>query len=497
MHAYCIVVVFALLIPLSLGLVTVNAPTSAIACDPVQFTWQGGTGPWLLVTPSFHVCSILSESPPNPALENLGSSAAPPFTWVVDAKLIGTTVFLSVQDSTGDSGQSSPFTIVHPGLGSACGGSEATSGGGGEVGAIGGGANSTATGGDGSGGGNAGGETSPPPRGGSQGSSPQGGSQAPDSSSSSSAQNPPSSPTSTSSPSTSSSPSSTTSPAESPAAFNFNTASGSSSTSSTNSLSPPTFTLSDDVSGLGGQIQPASSVVQSGVSSTGITQDGASNNNNNFTKKNVMSGAIIGGIIAAAIVVLLGAFCVLRWYRRRRLNAPDTLSYPFSYTGTEASGSTPREMVGRSGYPASTFSSWGNHGDLDERAVSPSEGHSLWEPGQGTIESRYQAAFGFTPGHASSSSVDRNDPSPQAQQRFRSRGPIPKSMTDACHAGPSDSSMAIMSEQPYTAIINEGPPAHTFDEIRPQAMPSWGTAHDMMAGRHPVVAGYPPPYTSK
>jgi len=164
--------------------------------------------------------------------------------------------------------------------------------------------------------------------------------------------------------------------------------------------------------------------------------------------------------------------------------------YPF----TANTASTPREMAGRSGYAASTFSSWGNHGDLEERALSPaaaasSEGHALWEPGQGTIESRYHAAF--TPGHnASSSSIDRNDPS--SRQRFR--GPIPKSMTDVYNAGASDSSTAILGEQPYNTERADGNPVQTFDEIRPQAMPSWGTMHDMM-GRQPVV-GFPPPYTS-
>jgi hypothetical protein len=161
-------------------------------------------------------------------------------------------------------------------------------------------------------------------------------------------------------------------------------------------------------------------------------------------------------------------------------------------------------MVGRSGYPPSVFSSWGNHGDLDERALSPTatavhstEGQPMWEP-QGTIESRYQAAF--TPGHGSSSSIDRNDPN---SHHFRSRGAIPKSMTDAYHAGPSNragpssSSAAIMGEQPYSPNLNDGHAPQVFDEIRPQEMPSRGTAQEMMAGRHPVVVGYPPPYTSK
>jgi len=164
-------------------------------------------------------------------------------------------------------------------------------------------------------------------------------------------------------------------------------------------------------------------------------------------------------------------------------------------------------MVGRSGYPASTFSSWGNHGDLaDERALSPAipvvnTEAPPWEAGQGTIESRYAAAVTpghtvFTPGHtASSSSIDRNDPT--AQRRFR--GPAPKNMIDVFHAAPADSPpSAIMGEQSNSphAQSNEGSPAQVFGEIRPQEMP-WGRMHDMMAGRDPVVVGYPPPYTSR
>ena len=142
------------------------------------------------------------------------------------------------------------------------------------------------------------------------------------------------------------------------------------------------------------------------------------------------------------------------WYIRSAPPVPRVrwiLSLPISirliFAFPEAS--IPREMVGRSGYAPSTFSSWGNHGDLaDESALSPTSAGVTstesppWE-GNGTIESRYAAAF--TPGHtASSSSIDRNDPT--AQRRFR--GPIPKNMMDALHPGPADSSSsAILAEQ--------------------------------------------------
>ncbi|KAJ7267608.1 hypothetical protein B0H12DRAFT_117097 [Mycena haematopus] len=467
MHAYCIVAVFALLIRLSFS-ITVTTPVGTIACDPVELSWQGGTGPWFQ--------SILSSTPPNPAIEVLGSSTGPPYTWVVDSDIP------AVEDNVGDVGQSSPFTIARPGLGSACGSDQISGGSGGTSSAP------LPTGGstDPEGGtGNASNSASPPTTTNTGGGAttgaggtsqhPQGGSQDPGDSSAGSPQADPNassdsdpSISSTSSSSTSSSTPIAVSSTQSPAGFNFHfSASRSSSAITTNSLGSSAFTLSDPVGG-GGPIEPATGVLQTGVSSTGTAGNNDASNNSSFSKKNAISGPMIGGIIAATVV-----------------------AYPFSPTDT---GAVPRVMIGRSGYPASTFSSWGNRGDLDERPVSPmvsTEGPPLWEGGQGTIESRYQAAF--SPGHAASSSIDRNDPS--SHQRFRSRGPIPKSMTDARHVAPFPPPPAIVSETPYTAVLKSrgGPTTATFDEVRPQAMPS---IHDMMAGRQPVVAGYPPSYTT-
>ncbi|KAK7005920.1 hypothetical protein R3P38DRAFT_1723920 [Favolaschia claudopus] len=169
------------------------------------------------------------------------------------------------------------------------------------------------------------------------------------------------------------------------------------------------------------------------------------------------------------------------------------MSYPFSPhdTGT-------REMVGRSEYPASTFSSWGNHGDLDERVVSPTmvsaDAYPSWETtAHGTIESRYQAAF--TPGHASSSSIDRNDPSPH--QRFRSRAPIPKGMTDTRHVVPSETPVNLIDER--IASANQVSSTNALNDTQPSAMmvPAARAVRDAMTGRQPPVSGYPPPYTSQ
>ncbi|KAJ7680782.1 hypothetical protein DFH06DRAFT_1405452 [Mycena polygramma] len=479
------------------------------------------------------VRSILSAASPNPALVNLEPSNEPSTTWIIDLSP-GTSVILSVQDSTGDSGQSSTFSIharATLGGGSCDGTSQGTGGGngtttvappnGGPV-KIGSGNSTGTNGGDGnagdsgagdSGAGDSGtqgisdtssspgGSQASPSQGGSQASSPEahGGSQPTPSQGSDSSSVPsghnlsPVSPASDPSSSTSLPTSFAQSSGQSASASNSNSASGSSnSNEAIDSLASPTFTLPESLAGPGGQIQPATSVLQSGVSSSGTEQTGLSDN---AAKKTVKSGPIIGGVIAAIVCVLLAAFCVLRRCRRRRPDAPDRLSYPFSMGDTEAA--VRREMSGRSGYPASNFSSWGNRGDLDERALTPagagsSEGQPMWEAGYGTIESRYQAAF--IPGHtASSSSIDRNDPT----SHRRGHGAVPKSMTDTYHAEPSSPSTAIVEEQSHTTDLSDGNAARDFDEILPHAMPSWGTAHDMMAGRRPIVAGYPPPYTSR
>ncbi|KAJ2916611.1 hypothetical protein MD484_g3829, partial [Candolleomyces efflorescens] len=34
---------------LAQGVLTINTPLSVVVCQPVQFTWTGGTGPFFLV----------------------------------------------------------------------------------------------------------------------------------------------------------------------------------------------------------------------------------------------------------------------------------------------------------------------------------------------------------------------------------------------------------------------------------------------------------------
>ncbi|KAJ7141311.1 hypothetical protein C8R44DRAFT_866939 [Mycena epipterygia] len=499
MHA-CIVAISAFFIQLSFAQISVGTPSNVAACQTVQLSWQGGIAPRtvaigmtaLTLFLSIHLTifqSIRSASPPLPALENLGSSLGASFSWFVDPSVpAGTSVFVEVQDSTGESGRSSPFTIQP---GSTLRGSE----------------NITDTGTN-----TGGGVTSPSST--SQAGSGDlkdktGDSQAGSSDASAVAAVSPSAGNFVDSGPASISSSSTptpTFPPETPSessAQSFSAALNSvlgSSTISDPALGGITRASSTPTGNETGQTLPATTGVLSpgGASSAGPGQS-TSGSDNTFSKNNVtMSGSVIAGIIAASVVcALLAACCVIRRCRRRRPDTPDRLSYPFSVSGGSQASAT-REMVGRSGYPASTFSSWGNHGDLaDERALSPTSTPLVhgttesqpWEGEQGTIESRYAAAF--TPGHiASSSSIDRNDPT--SQRRFR--GPIPKSMTDAL---PSDAPSAIPGEGLHNTRPTDGAPVQIFDEIRPLEMPSWGTAHGMMTGRQPVVAGYPPPYTSR
>ncbi|KAJ7873893.1 hypothetical protein B0H14DRAFT_124882 [Mycena olivaceomarginata] len=107
MHFLCIVTVFAYVfsvIPLSFATISVVTPVTAATCEPrLNFLARRNRS---------HTFCILSAASPDNAIENLGASAAPPFTWNVDVN-IGTTVVISVQDSTGDTGRSSPFTITH------------------------------------------------------------------------------------------------------------------------------------------------------------------------------------------------------------------------------------------------------------------------------------------------------------------------------------------------------------------------------------------------
>ncbi|KAJ6625769.1 hypothetical protein B0H10DRAFT_2000572 [Mycena sp. CBHHK59/15] len=495
MLAHCIFVFFALFILPSFSSIVVDAPESAVSCQPVELSWQGGTG------------IILDATPPNPALENLGS-ATTPFTWDVNLIPGNGNVILEVKDSTGAIAQSVPFTIQEGStipVGGRCTASASTqghSGAGVPQGSSDTGSANTSSSTDTSGSSDVSGSTdtsgsadtgssgiSQSSQGGSVGvstgdgtallqPSPSDGSNLGASSFASTRFPPSSSSTSASFTDTKSSP---------PAATLLNSAAVSAS-GATESSSTALLAGSN-----GGEVVQTTPPGES--PSPGIGQPVTSGASSSFAKKNIMSGSIIGAIITAVLVSLLAAFYLTRRCRRRRLHTLDRLSYSFSNT---SEAPTTREVTGRSGYSASAASSWGNQGDLsDDReagSLSPTtvmvsaEGQS-WEADHGTIESRYAATF--TPRHSASSlSIDRNDPS--SQPRFR--GPNTQITTDARHFRPSDSSAAILGEQLHDERSPDFDSPQSLCESRIHEMPSWTAIHHMTELK-PIV-GYPPPYTS-
>jgi hypothetical protein len=82
---------------------TINTPSNVVVCLPVLLSWTGGTPPYFL---SVHD----GNNPTGPAIEDLGSQDGTSFTWEVKLAA-GTSVGLSLRDSTGLIVQSAVFSI--------------------------------------------------------------------------------------------------------------------------------------------------------------------------------------------------------------------------------------------------------------------------------------------------------------------------------------------------------------------------------------------------
>ncbi|KAG2036941.1 hypothetical protein BDR03DRAFT_865152 [Suillus americanus] len=93
---------------------TINTPANVVECQPTLLTWTGGTGELFehpVLRPYF---SILPGASPNGvALEDLGQQNSTSVTWVCNIAS-GTSLGLTLRDSTGLTAQSAPFT-VNPG----------------------------------------------------------------------------------------------------------------------------------------------------------------------------------------------------------------------------------------------------------------------------------------------------------------------------------------------------------------------------------------------
>ncbi|RDX57309.1 hypothetical protein OH76DRAFT_1459876 [Lentinus brumalis] len=99
----------------------INTPNPPTQCVPTQFTWSGGTPPFFLVINP-------GGQPGAAALQQYPNLQSSPFTWSSNITA-GTSISLSLTDSTGANALSAPVTILS-GPDSSClnGGAPASSG---------------------------------------------------------------------------------------------------------------------------------------------------------------------------------------------------------------------------------------------------------------------------------------------------------------------------------------------------------------------------------
>ncbi|TDL25470.1 hypothetical protein BD410DRAFT_784460 [Rickenella mellea] len=82
---------------------TVNTPTNVVECQPIQFTWSDGTGPYFL--------SLLPGGQPSAAaIKQFPQQSGTSFTWLVD--LVANTQFtIALKDTSGTQAFSDIVTI--------------------------------------------------------------------------------------------------------------------------------------------------------------------------------------------------------------------------------------------------------------------------------------------------------------------------------------------------------------------------------------------------
>jgi len=82
----------------------INTPASAVQCQPLLLTWTGGQAPYFL--------SILPGGQPSATpIIDFGQQNSTSITWLVNIPS-GTSVGLTLRDSTGALAQSAPFNIL-------------------------------------------------------------------------------------------------------------------------------------------------------------------------------------------------------------------------------------------------------------------------------------------------------------------------------------------------------------------------------------------------
>ncbi|TFK40370.1 hypothetical protein BDQ12DRAFT_772610 [Crucibulum laeve] len=100
---------------------SINTPIGAVVCQPLLISWIGGTGPYFL--------SILPGNQPGAAaLVDLGRQDGNSVTWTVNVAA-GTSLGLTIRDSSGATAQSAAFT-PNAGTDTSCVGQNPSSAGG-------------------------------------------------------------------------------------------------------------------------------------------------------------------------------------------------------------------------------------------------------------------------------------------------------------------------------------------------------------------------------
>ncbi|KAF7309020.1 hypothetical protein MKEN_01103000 [Mycena kentingensis (nom. inval.)] len=401
MNVYALCFVFALFISLSFAQITVDTPADAATCSTIQLLWEGGVAPYSVrcayfrFSPRFvKVNSVSVLSATGDIIQTFSPSTAPPLPWTI-AFAPQSGLAVQVVDGIGTPGFSTLFDVVPspsglqpPPCRAVTGGTPDQGGGhtdgGGNKGGSDGAGNGNGTG-NGTGDDQSGQDDgSDPPNGGGQGSA-----------------NNNNSSSTTSDADTTSDLASTSSSALSSESVSIPTTTSPESTASADTpSSSQIISVSDSVPNLppSPTTPPAiailptadSSAGDAEVNSTSIGVDGTQADANGATKKGFSmshSAAVIAAIVVgsvAAVLFLIGCFIIRR---RRRQRARDSVFYPFSAEGDHSSSSSrrSREMRGRAGYPASAFSSWGNHGDLaagagDEQAPQQGQERAVAGP---------------------------------------------------------------------------------------------------------------------
>ncbi|CAL1716517.1 unnamed protein product [Somion occarium] len=93
MKFFAVAAALVSVVPAMAQQLTINTATGIVQCQPIQFTWSGGTPPYFLAL-------IPAAQPAAPAIKQFPTQEGTSFTWNVDLPS-GSTFTVSLKDSSG------------------------------------------------------------------------------------------------------------------------------------------------------------------------------------------------------------------------------------------------------------------------------------------------------------------------------------------------------------------------------------------------------------